>query len=100
MWYGLRTMWSQMFSYLYFIFLWSLHLSLVSLSIYLLVQYVLNDVSVLDSVFQVLYVELIGSWHGQELQAQVVIADKTFPSIFIAPFISVFLLEHDLLSYT
>lgn len=37
-----------------------------------------------------LYVELIGSWHGQELQAQVVIADKTFPSIFIAPFKSAF----------
>lgn len=34
--------------------------------------------------------ELIGSWHGQELQAQVVIADKTFPSIFIAPFKSAF----------
>lgn len=34
--------------------------------------------------------EFIGSWHGQELQAQVVIADKTFPSIFVAPYKSAF----------
>lgn len=72
----------------------------MSLSIHLLVQHVLTEVSVLDSAFQVLYEELIGSWHGQELQAQVVIADKTFPSIFVAPFKSVLFLEHGCLSST
>lgn len=72
----------------------------MSSSIYLLVQHILNEVSVLDSALQVLYVELIGSLHGQELQAQVVIADKTFPSIFIAPLNSVLLLEYSCLTYT
>lgn len=72
----------------------------MSLSIYLFLQHVLIEVSGLGSAFQVLYVELTGSWHGQELQTQVVIADKTFPSIFIAPFKSVLFLNHGLLSYT
>lgn len=72
----------------------------MSLSIYLFLQHVLIEISVLGSAFQVLYVELIGSWHGQELQTQVVIADKTFPSIFIASFKSVLFLNHGLLSYT
>lgn len=70
------------------------------LSIYLLVQHILNEVSILNSPSRVLYVELIGSWHGQELQAQVVIADKTFPSIFIAPLNSILFLKYGVLSYT
>lgn len=70
------------------------------LSIYLFLQHVLIEVSVSGSAFQVLYVELIESWHGQELQTEAVIADKTFPSIFIAPFKSVPFLDHGLLSYT
>lgn len=44
--------------------------------------------------------ELIGSWHGQELETQEVIADKTFPSIFMTPFKSVLFLECGLLSCT
>lgn len=71
----------------------------MSLSTYLFLLHVLIEVSGLGSAFQVLYVELTGSWHGQELQTQV-IADKTFPSVFIAPFKSVLFLNHGLLSYT
>lgn len=77
--------------------------NLVYLSIYLFIQHILNELtelSVSDSAFWILFEELTGNWHRQELQALAVIADKTFPSIFVDPFISVLFLEHGLLNYT
>lgn len=66
-----------------------LPLNLVYLSIYLFIQHILNELSVSDSAFWILFEELTGNWHRQELQAPTVVADKTFPSIFVDPFISV-----------